>query len=110
MALSEETCVPCKAGAPLATAEEKQEYSETVPDWQTREVDGIERLYRVFKFKNFEQALAFTVRVGKMADEQDHHPKLITEWGRVEVVWWTHKIGGLHRNDFIAAARTDALV
>jgi 4a-hydroxytetrahydrobiopterin dehydratase len=78
-------------------------------DWQVVERDGILRLERLFKFKNFVQALDFTDRVGAVAEEEGHHPALLTEWGRVTVTWWTHKIKGLHRNDFIMAAKTDEL-
>ena len=66
-------------------------------------------LNRVFKFKDYGQSLAFTQKVAALAEEEDHHPSIILEWGTVEVTWWTHKIGGLHKNDFIAAAKTDAL-
>lgn len=66
------------------------------------------RIERVFFFADFASALAFTNRVGAMADAEDHHPALTTEWGRVTVAWWTHAIGGLHRNDFVMAAKTDA--
>ena len=62
-----------------------------------------------FKFKNFVQALEFTNQVGRLAEEECHHPALLTEWGRVTVTWWTHKIKGLHRNDFVMAAKTDEL-
>ncbi len=82
---------------------------EQLPHWSVVEVHGVERLERVYTFGNFTQALDFTVRVGRMADEQDHHPALLTEWGKVTVSWWTHKIGGLHRNDFVCAARSDQL-
>ncbi len=68
--------------------------------------EGIDRLERVFKFQNFAKALAFTDKVGKIAEEEGHHPAILTEWGRVTVTWWTHKIKGLHRNDFIMAAKT----
>jgi len=80
-----------------------------VPDWTVVEKDGIPRLERQFKLKNFAQALEFTNRVGEIAEAEDHHPALLTEWGRVTVTWWTHKIKGLHRNDFIMAAKTDDL-
>jgi len=80
-----------------------------VPDWQIVERDGIKRLERVFKFKEFAEALAFTNRVGAPAEEENHHPALLTEWGKVTVTWWTHKIRGLHRNDFIMAAKTGRL-
>jgi len=81
-----------------------------IPDWQVKEVDGANRLERVFKFRNFAQALEFTNKVGAIADEEDHHPMIITEYGKVTVDWWTHKIGGLHKNDFIMAAKTDQLI
>jgi len=80
-----------------------------VPDWQIVERDQIKRLERAFKFKNFVEALQFTNRVGELAEEEGHHPALLTEWGRVTVTWWTHKIKGLHQNDFIMAAKTDGL-
>lgn len=80
-----------------------------LPDWEIMQHDGIDRLQRVFRFKNFVDALAFTNRVGDLAEAEGHHPLLITEWGRVTAQWWTHKIGGLHVNDFIMAARTDEL-
>ena len=60
-------------------------------------------------FRNFTESLTFTNQVGKIAEEQGHHPVLVTEWGRVTVTWWTHKIKGLHRNDFIMAAKTDQI-
>jgi 4a-hydroxytetrahydrobiopterin dehydratase len=102
-------CVPCRRGDPVATEAEIAEYHRQVPGWQIVERDDVEQLERVFKFKNFVQALAFTNRVGELAEEEHHHPALLTEWGRVTVTWWTHAVGGLHRNDFVAAAKTDRL-
>jgi 4a-hydroxytetrahydrobiopterin dehydratase len=80
-----------------------------VSDWELVEVDGIQRLRRVFSFDDFAQALEFTNKVGKLAEAERHHPALLTEWGRTTVTWWTHKIKGLHRNDFIMAAKTDEI-
>jgi len=74
------------------------------------EKDGIKRLERSFDFEDFVGALAFTNNVGELAEREGHHPDILTEWGRVTVSWWTHKIGGLHKNDFIMAAKTDALI
>ena len=102
-------CETCRTGAPRATPEERSDWCAQLPHWSVVEVKGVEHLQRVFSFANFTQALDFTLRVGHMADEQDHHPALLTEWGKVTVNWWTHKIGGLHRNDFVCAARTDQL-
>jgi 4a-hydroxytetrahydrobiopterin dehydratase len=102
-------CVACRADSPKVTEDEVAELKPQIPDWQLIERDGIPRLERVFKLHNFAEALAFTNRVGALAEEQGHHPALLTEWGKVTVTWWTHKIKGLHRNDFIMAAKTDEI-
>jgi 4a-hydroxytetrahydrobiopterin dehydratase len=80
-----------------------------LPAWTIHSGNGEDRLQRVFTFKNFAEALAFTNRVGEIAEANEHHPLITTEWGRVTVQWWTHAIEGLHINDFILAARTDEL-
>jgi 4a-hydroxytetrahydrobiopterin dehydratase len=107
--LAEATCVACRADAPTVTDEEIAELHPQVPDWDLVEEDGIRRLRRVFRFDDFAQALAFTNEVGEIAEQEGHHPALLTEWGRTTVMWWTHKIKGLHRNDFVMAAKTDEL-
>ena len=78
-----------------------------IPDWSVDVVDGVMQLRREFGFGDFVQAMAFTNRVGDIAEQAGHHPAILTEWGRVTVSWGTHKIRGLHRNDLIMAARTD---
>ena len=108
-ALSQMKCVACRAGEPTLTDAEIAGYHPQAPDWQIVERDGVKRLERTFKFKNFVEALAFTNRVGELAEAEGHHPALLTEWGRVGVSWWTHKIKGLHRNDFIMAVKTDRI-
>jgi 4a-hydroxytetrahydrobiopterin dehydratase len=107
--LSELKCTACRGDEPTLTDAEIAELLARVPEWRVVQREGIKRLERVFKFNNFTQSLAFTYRVGEQAEEEGHHPALLTEWGKVTVTWWTHKIGGLHRNDFIMAARTDEL-
>ena len=102
-------CVPCRGGEPPLSDFEISVLKPQVPDWTVYQVDGINRLERVFTFKNFAQAIAFTDQVGALAEAEDHHPAILTEWGRVTVTWWTHKIRGLHQNDFIMAAKTDEL-
>jgi 4a-hydroxytetrahydrobiopterin dehydratase len=105
--LATESCVACRPDAPAVTATEMKALKTEVPHWAVVEREGIARLERVFRFANFAEALAFTNRVGALAESADHHPAITTEWGRVTVGWWTHAIGGLHRNDFIMAAKTD---
>ena len=100
-------CTACRKGEPTVTDEETDEFLPQVPSWSILEVDGVKRLEKIFRFDNFVHALAFTNNIGELAEEEGHHPALLTEWGKVTVSWWTHKIGGLHRNDFIMAARSD---
>ena|SRR5215510_528867 len=107
--LSAERCVACSKDSPRVTDAEIAQLAREIPDWQLVEREGIPRLERVFTFASFVDALDFTNRVGAIAEAEGHHPALLTEWGRVTVTWWTHKIRGLHRNDFVMAARTDAL-
>lgn len=107
--LTDRNCEACRKGAPLASREEIAAYMEQLPDWKICVENGIERLTRTYTLKNFDHALRLTNRVGTLAEEQGHHPAIVTEWGRVTVSWWTHKIGGLHANDFIMAAKTDEL-
>jgi len=107
--LSQTKCTACHAGEPTVTPEEITRLQPQVTGWSIVERDSIKRLERVFKFKDFAEALAFTNKVGQIAEEEGHHPSILTEWGRVTVTWWTHKIKGLHRNDFIMAAKTDRL-
>jgi 4a-hydroxytetrahydrobiopterin dehydratase len=109
MSLDEMKCVPCRGGMPALTNAEIDRYYRQLQSWSVVERDGIKRLERSFQFKDFAEALAFTNRVGGIAEKEGHHPDILTEWGKVTVTWWTHKIKGLHKNDFIMAAKTDAL-
>jgi 4a-hydroxytetrahydrobiopterin dehydratase len=107
--LAAQKCVACRPGSPTVSDAEMAEYRQQIPDWQVMERDGVKQLERAYRFKDFSQALAFTDRVGAIAEAEDHHPTIVTEWGKVTVTWWTHAVHGLHRNDFIMAARTDQL-
>lgn len=101
-------CEACSKGASTLPDEEIAEFLRELPGWAVLERNGEKQIEHQYRFKNFRQALAFTQAVGDLAEREQHHPVLVTEWGKVTVTWWTHKIGGLHRNDFIMAARTDA--
>ena len=107
--LTQMKCVACRKDAATVTDAEIAEFHPQVGDWEIVELDGINRLRRVFPVDDFAQALEFAKKVGELAEEEGHHPALLTEWGRTTVTWWTHKIKGLHRNDFIMAAKTDEL-
>lgn len=102
-------CVPCRGGEPALSEEQIAELMLHVPLWQTVTQDDVLRVQRVFKFKTYAQAVDFTNQLATIAEEQDHHPLIVLEWGKVTVQWWTHVVKGLHQNDFIMAAKTDEL-
>jgi len=105
--LASRRCEPCRSGAtPLAGAAIADLVAQIDPAWQA--VDG-HHLRREFRFKDFAQALAFTNRVGELAEEQFHHPNIDLRWGRVVLEIWTHKVGGLLEADFVFAAKCDRL-
>jgi 4a-hydroxytetrahydrobiopterin dehydratase len=107
MGLSKQTCVPCREGVPPLKGKPLQDlHSQLKPGWKVVDEHHIER---EFPFKDFKQALAFTNRIGQLAEEQGHHPDITTSWGKVKVVLWTHKIKGLSESDFVLAAKIDEL-
>ncbi len=108
--LKDQVCEACQAGAPQVSDEELRLLIKEIPDWVPESRNGVMQLERVYSFKNFKQAWAFCNRIAQLAEDEFHHPSLLLEWGKLTVTWWTHAIGGLHRNDFIMAAKTDALL
>lgn len=107
--LSEKTCSACRADSPLLSEADMHAALAQLPDWAVETVVGVNQLVRTYSVKNFVQAMAFAQAVGELAEEYSHHPALLTEWGKVKVSWWTHKIHGLHENDVIMAAKTEML-
>ena len=103
-------CVPCKGGVPTLTTKEIAKLKPPVPKWSVVTRQRIKRLERVFKFKDFAEALAFTNKVGAIAEEEGHHPDIYLAWGKVRVTIWTHKVDGLTRSDFVLAAKIERLV
>lgn len=106
--LAEMNCVRPEKGDEL-TEDEIASYSEQIPDWERLQEEGTPKIRRAFSFDDFSEAMAFTVQVGMLAEKQNHHPAIMTEWGATTVTFWTHATEGLHRNDFIMAAKTDRL-
>ncbi len=105
--LAEKECVPCKGGVPPLTGDElKALYAQLGNGWQVVNEHHLEKAY---KFKNFREALDFTVKVGELAEAQGHHPDIYLAWGKVKLTVWTHKIDGLTESDFIYAAKVDQL-
>ena len=108
--LTSQKCVACQADAPKVTDDELVEFIKEIPDWEPITEDSILKLRRLFNFDDYEQAVQFSNQVADLAEEEGHHPAILLEWGKVQVTWWTHKILGLHKNDFIAASKTDRLL
>jgi len=106
-ALQHKPCVPCQGGIAPMSAADAQAMLPAISGWQL-DAGGV-KLSRSFTFKNFMQAQAFAVRVGEISDIENHHPDICYGWGFCSVVFYTHKIGGLHENDFIMAAKVNAL-
>jgi len=107
MKLSSKACTPCRVGAPKLKANEIKQYSKKVnKDWTVVKGHHIERK---FNFKNFKDALSFTNKVGNLCEKEGHHADIHLAWGRVKVIIYTHKIGGLHENDFILASKIDKI-
>jgi 4a-hydroxytetrahydrobiopterin dehydratase len=104
--LTEKNCVPCRGGVPPLDEGEAEKFLAQTPGWELQDGKRIERTY---KFKNFRESLGFVDRVGALAEEERHHPDITFGWGYATVSLHTHKIRGLHENDFIMAAKIDAL-
>lgn len=104
--LSNRECVPCLKSLPPFSKDQIDAHLSQLEGWDL--VSGF-RLEKIFKFRDFREALDFTNRVGLLAERQQHHPNIYLTWGKVMVSLYTHKIGGLHLNDFILAAKIDRI-
>jgi len=102
-------CSPIGATTPRLNEHDINQLKAKLPGWVTYEKDAELHLEKVYEFEDFRKAIAFTNQVAQVANEENHHPALLTEWGKVTVTWWTHKIKGLHQNDFIMAAKTEQI-
>lgn len=109
--LSSQVCEACRPDAPIVTELEQIELFAQLNGWSIAlDKNAVQQLAKEFKFANFAQALSFTSHLGALAEEVGHHPAILTEWGKVNVRWWSHEIGGLHKSDFIMAAKTDLII
>ena len=107
--LTQQRCEACRADAPKVSDEQLPGLIKEIPSWAPIIRDNIMMLERTYDFADYASAVDFTNLVAELAETEGHHPALLLEWGKVTVTWWTHKIKGLHKNDFICAAKTDAL-
>lgn len=108
--LARQHCQPCVIGTRPLPPEEINRLLPSVGRWKILQVDAMERIQRDYHFKDFREAFTFAYKVAALAERENHHPSMTVEWGQVRVCWWTHKANGLHLNDFIMAAKTDALM
>ncbi len=105
--LAQKKCVPCKKGGEPLKGEALRRYTDELgSEW---EVVDEHHLEREFTFDDFRQALDFVNRVGELAEQEDHHPDIYLTYGKVKIELWSHKVGGLHENDFVLAAKIDGL-
>ena len=105
--LTQKSCVPCEGGVDPIKGEKLREYSQFIDeDWSIVEEH---HLIREFEFEDFRGALAFTNRVGELAEEEGHHPDILLSYGKAVVTIWTHAIDGISENDFILAAKIDGI-
>ena len=103
--LAKKTCIPCKGGVPPLKGAKLDDLLEKLKnDWKIIKEHHLEKEY---SFKNFKEALDFTIKVGELAENQGHHPDIFLAWGKVKLTIWTHKIDGLTESDFIFAAKAD---
>jgi len=109
MSLKESKCEACTIDAPLVSDLEAKNLLSELDGWIIDSVSGIDQLVKTYKFSNYGESLDFSNKVADLAESEDHHPRIVLEYGSVEVSWWSHKIKGLHKNDFICAAKTDLI-
>ncbi len=107
MSLAHESCVACLPRSKAVVEPELSQLLAQLVGWGVEESSGISTLVRRYQFSDFATALAFTNKIGEIAEKENHHPSITLEWGTVTLRWWTHSINGLHRNDFIMAARSN---
>mgnify|MGYP000100083465 CR=1 FL=1 len=107
--LQQQQCILCRPDSDPVVGDALDRLMLDLEGWQLETLDSVNQLEKLFSFSDYAQSMAFTQRVGELAETEDHHPAILTEWGKVRVTWWTHSIKGLHINDFICAAKTDQL-
>ncbi|ANU38094.1 4a-hydroxytetrahydrobiopterin dehydratase [Vibrio scophthalmi] len=107
--LNELRCEACSDDAIALNYDQQQALLALLNEWHIVEREGIPQLEKSFKFNNFLSAWSFANRVAELAEEEFHHPAILLEWGKVTVTWWSHSIKGLHKNDFICAAKCDEI-
>tara|TARA_Y100000385_G_scaffold238457_1_gene253435 strand:+ start:147 stop:488 length:342 start_codon:yes stop_codon:yes gene_type:complete len=109
MKLSDYSCKATDPDAAAVSSDELAQLSAQIPNWSIQNRDGLSKLQRVYKCADFLSALSYAEKIGAIAENNDHHPALIIEWGKLTVSWWSHSINGLHHNDFVMAAKTDEI-
>ena len=107
--LSSQSCEACQIDAPKVPQDQIEILLSEINGWVLID-EPINKIQKIFSFKSYKDSVDFSNKVASLADDEDHHPQIVLEWGKVTVIWWSHKIEGLHKNDFICAAKTDKLL
>jgi len=105
--LADEAIILARKGEPTIDQQEWQALLDTLPGWEISRQDGVDKLTREYGFRDYLVLLDLAIKIGRIAEQANHHPVIVIEWGKATVSWWTHTLGGLHRNDFIMAAKCD---
>ena len=106
--LSDKKCEACTIDAPLVNSVDYPDLLKELGDWSIEE-ESINKLVKTYNFANYADSVSFTNKIADLAEAEDHHPKIVLQWGSVKLEWWSHKIKGLHLNDFICAAKSDKI-
>ena len=105
--LSEKTCIPCRGGIPPLGLDAAEELAEQTPGWNL--IESGKKISRRFTFDDFKSPMGLVQEIGELAEREGHHPDIEFGWGYCRVTIFTHKINGLHENDFILAAKINQL-
>ena len=106
--LTDKKCEACTIDAPLVNSVDYPDLLKELEDWSIKE-ESINKLVKTYSFANYADSVSFTNKIADLAEAEDHHPKIVLQWGSVKLEWWSHKIKGLHLNDFICAAKSDKI-
>lgn len=107
MNLKNRSCEACRPDAPKATPEEIETYSKAIPQWQIIQEDGLDKLMRCYPTQKYAETLKLINAIAELSEKEGHHPVMLFEFRQCTVYWWSHKMKGLHVNDFICAAKCD---
>ena len=107
--LANKEIILSKKGDSAMSQQDAEELLQSLSGWSIIHDNGMDKLVKIYELDDYKQTMSLTNKFGLIAEQYNHHPVIVTEWGKVTVTWWTHVIGGLHLNDFIMAAKCDRI-